>query len=214
MVHNAPRVLRVYGLFMAAVGLLASIVLLLRVTGIVSLPAEGRAGVYIAQARALGPGSVLMCCVALAGILGSLRVLAKGSGAQVVQWTLLDTVMVYWMFSAAIQPMVLNPKSDRPMAAAVEALVPADEPVYGFMSADMLRYYTAGFYLDDRITAVTAPGQRLARRGWILAGDADADSLRRFMPGEASLTPMMEWPVKSCDNKLLTTIYFYEIPEN
>lgn len=214
MVRKASGVLRGYAVFMAVVGVLASLAMLLVMAGVISSGGNERLETYFMEARGLGAMPMLICCIGLGGILGSLRVLARGNGAQVVQWMLLDTLMIYWVFSAAIQPMVLNPKSDRPMAAAVEAVAAPGDHIYGFMSADMLRYYTAGFYTGDRIEAITSEATPLAPSGWILAGDHDADSLKRFMPQDIVLEQVMEWPQKSCDNKLHTTLYFYERPEN
>lgn len=214
MVRRAPGVLRGYGIFMAVVGVLASLAMLLIMAGVIPSGGNERLEAYFMEARSLGTLPMLVCCVGVGGILGSLRVLARGNGQQVVQWMLLDTLMIYWVFSAAIQPMVLNPKSDRPMAAAVEAIAGPSGHIYGFMSADMLRYYTAGFYTGDRIVAITSHDTPMAPSGWILAGDNDADSLKRFMPQDVVLEPAMEWPQKSCDNKMPATLYFYERPEN
>ncbi len=214
MVRRAPGVLRGYGIFISVAGILASLCMLLIMAGIIPSGGDERLETYFMEAHGLGAVPMLICCVGLGGILGSLRVLIRGNGAQVVQWMLLDTLMIYWVFSAAIQPMVLNPKSDRPMAAAVEAVAGPDDHIYGFMSADMLRYYTAGFYTGDRIEAVTSKATPMAPSGWILAGDNDADSLKRFMPQNIELERVMEWPRKSCDNKLRTALYFYESTEN
>lgn len=213
MVHNAPRVLRAYGIFMAAVGALASIAMLLIITGIVQGPATGKIAVYFLEARSSGITALLTGSICLAVSLGSLRVLIGGTPSSVVQWTLLDTLFIYWMFSAAIQPMVLNPKSDRPMASDIETIVPGGEALYGFMTADMLRYYTAGFYLDDRIQAVTSVPPAIEDSGWILAGDYDADSLKAILPQGTLLQPALEWSKKSCDNKQLTTLYRYKLPQ-
>lgn len=214
MVRRATGVLRGYGIFISVAGILASLCMLLIMAGIIPSGGDERLETYFMEARGLGAVPMLICCVGLGGILGSLRVLIRGNGAQVVQWMLLDTLMIYWVFSAAIQPMVLNPKSDRPMAATVEAVAGPDDHIYGFMSADMLRYYTAGFYTGDRIEAVTSKATPMAPSGWILAGDNDADSLKRFMPQNIELERVMEWPRKSCDNKLRTALYFYESTEN
>lgn len=214
MVHHAPRLLRGFGIFMAVVGVLASLAMILIMLGAVPAMGGDRVAAFFVEAQGLGPVSLLICCMAVCGILGSLRVLTRGGVRQAVQWMLLDIMIIYWVFSAAIQPMVLNPKSDRPMAAAIEAVAAPDDHIYGFMSADMLRYYTAGFYMNDRIEAIASTDRPLAPSGWIIVGDKDVDSLKRFVPQDVALEHVMEWPQKSCDNKLPAKLYFYETTEN
>lgn len=207
LVRKAPRVLRVYGIFMAVTGAVASLLILLAMCGVFDGFASGKAGVYIAEIHSLGIVSVMMSCLCLGGCIGSMRVLCGGAPSSVVQWTVLDTLFIYWMFSAAIQPAVLNPKSDRPFATAVEAITGPDVPVYGFVSAHMLRYYTAGFYMDDQVKAITETPVDLPDNSWIIAGERDVDSLKKVLPAQATLTPVLQWPQKSCDTKQLPALY-------
>ena len=115
------------------------------------------------------------------------------------------------MFSAAIQPMVLNPKSDLPTARYINTELPTDQPVFGFMSIDDLRYFTAGFYTADRIRAIKTPADTalLATEGYIVVGDYDTDSLQRLLSDRYLLLPQAEWDKKSCDNKQKTRIFKY-----
>lgn len=210
IIRNCPRVLRTYGAIMASVGVLAAVALIVMMTGVISADPSSELATYLSEAQGLGAESLLMICVCLAVCLMTLRSILFAAPETAVQWTVLDTLIIYWMFSAAIQPMVLNPKSDRPMAAAVATVVPADEPLYGFMTTPMLRYYTAGFYTRDRIKAITHAPAHLKANDWVIAGESDVDSLERILPQDVVLAPVMEWPIKSCDNHQVATLYHVE----
>lgn len=207
------RTVRVFGFFMAGVGILACLAACAAMMGLIP-EGTGKAAVYIAEARGLGIGSLLVTVAVLVWLAGSMRSLARGDAAATVQWTVLDTLMVYWVFMAAIQPVALNPKSDRAVGEYISENVPDDTPVYGFMTIKDLRYFTAGFYSGDRITGID-PDSRpamLAQAGYVLAGEADTDSLRKFMPEGTLLSIEQRWDKKSCDNKQKTQLFRYFIP--
>ncbi len=66
--------------------------------------------------------------------------------------TLGATLAIYFAYSSAIQPMVLNGKSDKPAMPHVEEVLNAGIPVYGYISSDsLMRYYTLNFYVGDAI---------------------------------------------------------------
>lgn len=214
---NAPRIIRGYGIAMAAIGIVAGVAMTALMAGLSPATDNVKLAAYFAQAASLPAVSLLTAIAATAFLAGSIRTIARGHASTAVQWTVIDTLLIYWIFSAAIQPMVLNPKSDIDVARYIEAAVPDNEPVYGFMTAWQLRYYTAGFYTADRIdgiaricTPAPAPDD-MARTGWILAGEADTDSLRRFMPEGTLLQVVHEFDHKSCDNKQKPRLFRYFI---
>lgn len=207
-------IIRGFGIFICCIGILAALVAGLAMLGAISSGGNEKIALYLTEAKSLGSFSLLVTLLVFVWLVGSMRSLCRGDISAVVQWTVLDTLMVYWVFTAAIQPVVLNPKTDRPIGQYIQTNLPADEPVYGFMTAEDLRYYTAGFYSDDRVTALTTRADilKLAPTGFIMVGDVDTDSLVRYLPADTELFATHEWDSKSCDNKQKTRLYKYFLP--
>lgn len=97
-----------------------------------------------------------------------------------------NTLLLYFAYVSAIQPMVLNPKSDRPAAKIIEEAAPSPTPVYSLIDDDYMRYYTINFYLGDRVRrletldslpqgkcAVILPIDKTARLDSMISGAKD-----------------------------------------
>lgn len=62
---------------------------------------------------------------------------------------------VYTMLDNAILPPILSAKTDKVIAEEVNRVQPEGE-VWSYVSGPMLRYYTANFYLNDRVRQIPA----------------------------------------------------------
>ena len=56
----------------------------------------------------------------------------------------------YIVAHAVVIPMILNKKSDKPLAENIQKEF-GNTPLYGYISTDMLRFFGTNFYLGDRI---------------------------------------------------------------
>lgn len=108
---------------------------------------------------------------------------------------LLPVAVLLTTLSAAILPPMLTAKSDRSLAAEIERIVP-EGPVYQYISTPMLRFYTANFYLGDRICLFDT---HLPERGWLIVGDNDIDAWRQTYGADYRANTVMIWDRPGCD---------------
>lgn len=111
------------------------------------------------------------------------------------------TLTMLWLTSGAVLPAVLGAKSDRPVAQAVEKIVPPDHLIYSWVGTDMLRYYTANFYLHDRIRTLN-PCALPPEGGYLLIGDTDLSTLRPIFEQQGYTTTLLhDSHHRSCDTR-------------
>lgn len=108
---------------------------------------------------------------------------------------LLPVIVILITFSASVLPPMLTAKSDRALAAEIERIVPGG-PVYQYITAPMLRFYTANFYLGDRICLFET---HLPERGWLIVGDNDIDAWRKAYGADYRANTVMIWERPGCD---------------
>lgn len=93
------------------------------------------------------------------------------------------TMAIYLALSGAYQPAVLNAKSVKAEAAAIDRVAPSSEgELYEFISAgefaagDPVHYFEINFYLGDRVSSFY---RRRPAEGFLITGDTDA---REYFP--------------------------------
>lgn len=181
---RSPKVERLFGSLITLVAVVVAIVLLAAPfqpwLGDVSLPA----------------------CWLSAVAVGAVVVIARRSGP--VKSALAMIATIYTAIGIAILPPVMTAKTDRGMADTVAATAGPSVPVWELITDDpLLRYYTTGFYLSDRIRQL--PDEIPAGGGWLLTSPDDAAAYLASHPG-ISLTPVDE-KRKSCDTRRPMTLY-------
>lgn len=146
------------------------------------------------------PAAVILAMLALAtgaGIIMRLNTLVR---RKLLSGAVAAIVISLWTISAGILPGILNVKSDKPIAEAAAAVTLPGEPVYQFVDDPMLRYYTANFYLDDRIrifSSETAPDQ-----GVLMVSEKDFPVWKKLFGVEFSaVEPLWTSARRSCDTK-------------
>lgn len=145
-------------------------------------------------------------CLASALVTGWL-VIRRGSmrDIKIIPYTLALITAILTVTGIAILPPVMEAKTDRPLAEAIEANAAQGEPVWEYITQDpLLRYYTAGFYTGDRIRLL--PEKPLtAADGWLVTSPDDAASLTAANPG---LTLTKVWETRrSCDTRRPAALY-------
>lgn len=117
---------------------------------------------------------VAFTILALAGGIWLRRELIFSRARGCFGWTMVYTLVIYWMVSAAVLPAAMNHKSDRLIALYLERTVNPGEPLYSYRPDPMWRYYTVNFYMHDRLRLfdVEQPQQ-----GTLIVGDEDFETL-------------------------------------
>ena len=116
------------------------------------------------------------------------------------------TLVMLWFTAGGVLPVVLGAKSDRPVAQAVDSIVPRNSIVYSWVGTDMLRYYTINFYLDDRLRVLDTA--RLPRSGYLLIGETDIASIRpQLIARGYNVTQLLDSHHRSCDTRQTVLLF-------
>ena len=91
-----------------------------------------------------------------------------------VATSLVCAASMYMAYAAAAGPMMLNPRSDKPLAVEIARMRPTG-PVYQLATDPSMRLFTINYYIHDRIVPVAAPPAD-AQRGTMLLIPAGTDT--------------------------------------
>lgn len=154
----------------------------------------------VASATAIADGSVtpiafvwLALCL-LAGA-AAWHLSRRRRASRFPMAALLPVAAILLALSASLLPPMLTSKSDRQVAAEVARIVP-EGPVYQFISAPMLRFYTANFYLGDRIWLFET---HMPERGWLIICENDIDLWREKYGADYRANTVAIWDKPGCD---------------
>lgn len=117
---------------------------------------------------AIGLGRELVCSRARAGF----------------GWTMVYTLVIYWMVQGAVLPAAMNLKSDKPLADAIAAAVPQGA-VYSFRPDPMMRYYITNYYMNDRLRLFDV---EMPQSGVLMVGEADFEALKDMVGKKYAFT--------------------------
>lgn len=88
----------------------------------------------------------------LPGLYGLWWLCTRSRQAMTLSSAVSLTYVLVLAYNAAFMPMALNGRSDKQAAAAINATVPADARLTGFIDHDrLLRFYSIDFYTADRM---------------------------------------------------------------
>lgn len=189
LVRVAPRSIKAYGWILVSLGAIASVALLLVMTGIVSPFGHGSILSLLEDVAAEGerwlPPCMCVVCLCAAVWLGFvLRNRAPG------RWLAAEMVFVpamYMMVQASALPASMNYKSDRPLADRLEEQVPADAEVYSFRHGRMERFFTLNFYTSDRLRRFEV---EKPREGYLVTAVNDLEYITTELAPELEFTPV------------------------
>jgi len=156
LIDKQSRVITIYTAVIASVGLIVTVL----VVGFhiidpapLSNSLKGAAldlvnGLYHTTFGIADITMVVICAIASAG---TLFFTARKSHTMKLAGCIATTISIYWVLGATVLPRTLNPKSDIVIANAIRQLDPNVDHTYTFNSVKMMRYFSAAFYLDDRL---------------------------------------------------------------
>ena len=209
---KTTRILKAFGWIIALLGTIVPLLLLCALFGWLPAWASHPAvDASLGELRMLGAdfAAPMACCLCLMVCCSTIKVMARGQNRQIAQWTMIDVMLIYWVFSAAIQPAALNPKSDYPLAQAVAARALPGEPLYSYVDDRMLRFYQVNFYTADGMTVLDSA--RVARhtpsQGLVLVARRDSAAFNRMLPADLPRRVVMRWPRRSSDLRSPVLVY-------
>lgn len=134
----------------------------------------------------------------------------RDSGKASVIGGCVTLITLYWAFGGAYQPAAVTPKSDKPIAGQIEAIVPQGT-LYAYVSDPLMRFFTIDFYLGDRMAPFSM--ETSPAHGYLLTGDADGAAFAELYKGRVTLTEVHSWAKPSNDHRQPVTLWKYTINE-
>lgn len=212
LANKTTRVLKAFGWIIALLGTLVPVALLCALFGwLPDIAGQPTIDDSLAELRVLGTrfAAPMACCLCFLVCLSTIKIMARGDNRQIVQWTLIDVMVIYWMFSAAIQPAALNPKSDYQLARAVAERTLPGEPVYSYADDRMLRFYQVNFYTEDGLTMLDSArvASHTPTQGLVLVARRDSAAFNEMLPDNLPRHVVMRWPRRSSDLRSPVLLY-------
>lgn len=115
-------------------------------------------------------------------------------------------VLLFVSLDTFYQPVVLNVKSDKQIAAEVQQLVP-EGPIESYVSKRMLHFFTINFYNHNRVGIFEGDKQQ----GYLLIGDKDSEAFFETYAEQFSFTRLYISQKRSCDTKQRVCLYEYSL---
>ncbi len=155
MIKNFHKPLKIYGCIMAsATALISLVVIAINIDSIFSIGFDWPQSLsHTVEAINYWGGSlrgVTFLILALAAAIYTYASARNNDMSRIVRGTIACILTSYWITGTVFMPAILNAKSDKIVAMALEANS-TDGPLYYFIDDNLLRYYTANFYTDDRM---------------------------------------------------------------
>ncbi len=176
LLRHLPRLVKVYCWVICILGLVASAMVIAVMYGL--LPEIGDAKIAVVT-ECLRESShrfwpFALCMFSLLCACGLGRELMRSKARVGFGWTMIYTLVIYWMVQGAVLPAAMNVKSDKPLAQAIEAVVPSG-PVYSYRPEAMWRYYVVNYYMHDRLRLFDVD---MPEKGLLLVGEGDFQILK------------------------------------
>lgn len=193
------RVVRAYALFVAALGVVLTGVFLAVKDGMVpdTIFTGKHAAENIAMLRALReldmtPWRTVLVWLPVAAAIFSVLVFAmrqlRRHRHAVISAAFAPVFSMFLALDGVYQPTVLNTKSLRPMADTIKKMFPGSE-LYSYISAPMMHFFGANFYLGDKIGQFEQPyysasggAWRTPDKGILVIPDSDSEEFVKRHP--------------------------------
>ncbi len=199
---RAPRALKFYAGFIAALAPLLTLLLIVLKSVDFQFGKE-KIDMFLNAFHdlSLGFGSIFAIGASLVMSFVTWRAIHGGSANHAIRCAIVALVTLYWSFSAIYQPTALNVKSDKGIA---EMLLKdgygKDNPVYGYCSADMLRFYTVNFYMGDCVINCEKE-ENLPKSGLLIIGEYDLQEWADRHKETYNFSILHHTHHKSCDTR-------------
>lgn len=220
LAKNHSRIIRSFGYTLSGI-YIALLALFVAVrAGIVpeTIFSGKHAAENIAQMRALktaGIGITDIIIILLPVIAALLFWKSRKSDSIRQVYSMLGIVIAIFMsLDGFFQPIVLNTKSDKPVAMKLNSIV-GDGTVYSYRpqsaAGDPMRSFTINFYMNDRVVPFEAA---MPKSGYMLSGNDDIEAFKETYP-DYSVTEVVDFKHKSCDDKKMLHLYqIYDTSRN
>lgn len=220
LAKNHSRIIRSFGYTLSGI-YIALLALFVAVrAGIVpeTIFSGKHAAENIAQMRALetaGIGITDIIIILLPVIAALLFWKSRKSDSIRQVYSMLGIVIAIFMsLDGFFQPIVLNTKSDKPIAMKLNSIV-GDGTVYSYRpqsaAGDPMRSFTINFYMNDRVVPFEAA---MPKSGYMLSGNDDIEAFKETYP-DYSVTEVVDFKHKSCDDKKMLHLYrIYDTSRN
>lgn len=174
---------------------------------VIAVPVVVIAAQFIpAAAKLLAPMAWWQYPLVLTPAAAGLLCLKYRSEIRPVASLLVCTFFLFFSYISAVQPAVLNAKSDVHAAPAVAAVLDSGVPVYTVTADSLMRYYTLNYYLGDRLRRLD-PADSVAAPCAVIAERAQAQTvLDRASHAPADSLLLLR---KSCDNRRPAVMYIF-----
>ncbi len=207
---SSPKALKIYS------GIIATLAPLLTITFIVLKIADVHTGkssmdmfLTAFHNAELNFGNIFAILSSLLLSYLTWKSIRSKTGRQAVKYAIVALITVYWSFSAIYQPVALGVKSDKFVAEQLKSLgYDKENPVYGYCSVEMLRYYTVNFYMGD---CVINCEKNMPATGTLIIGEKDLEKWRETYGNTYDYTILRNTGHKSCDSKQI--ILFVKISQ-
>lgn len=206
-------VVKAFGWVMTSISLLLTLVFVALKLGLVPASIMGHghhAAENLAMFEALrsAPISFTYVVVLLVQLYIAVQFIRKRKSAA-----LMNSLLVVWSIFLALdgiyQPLVLNTKSDKPVAEDIARLQPTGR-IYSFRTditvGNEMHPFTINFYLNDRV----APFEAFhPEKGYLIVGNDEIDAFKQRFPNyTVALT--RDYNRRSCDDHKQLKLYRFE----
>lgn len=122
--------------------------------------------------------------------------LRKLSGYGALAGSIGLTVALYWAFAGVFQPAVLNTKSDKRIAAALNRLEPKGD-VYAYTADYNTRFFGVDYYVDDRLKPIETAAE--GKSGYMIITVDDGKTYLPENAGKYDFYLLKHFRTRSCD---------------
>ena len=213
LIHNRPKLWRIFGWVVSSVMLLALTVFGIVKSGLIQPEniLSGKTAVKIGQYSSaienapwsfIAIISLIVSIVVLANFIREDRL--KHFDIRFMGNVIALVFGLQIMLDGLIQPLVLNHKSIKDFAYEVQSKVPEGK-IYGYIPVDMLRFYIINFYIGNRVYQFD---KEKPDAGYLLVGEnAFRDIILPDYGKNYSFEPIMRTPHN--DTEIRDYIWFY-----
>ena len=151
------------------------------------------------------------------GILGFIAALTalgffirtRRQATRLIPGILAMVFSLFFVLDALYLPMILNAKSDKPVAEQIARIAPEGK-VYSYRSdvceGNRMHPFTINFYLNNRVIPFDV---FLPEAGYVIVGNDDIEVFRQTYP-DYEVEQVVDFNHKSCDDRHMTKLYRFD----
>ena len=199
---RAPRALKFYSGFIAALAPLL-FVLLIVLKSVDFQFGKEKIDVFVTAFHDVNFdfGSIFAIAASLVMSYLTWRAIFGGSACRAIRCAIVALVTLHWSLSAIYQPTAVNVKTDKGIAEMLlKEGYGKDNPLYGYCSTKMLRYYTINFYMGDCVINCEKE-KNLPNSGLLIIGENDLQEWAERHKQTYTFSILHHTNHKSCDTR-------------